>query len=481
MFRLQRYFTITSLIAFILIAFLLGYFFREMATADLITASESKNVALTQTFANFLWPEFSSFVSDASELDTEMLRNHPRTEELYDLVEAQMNGLSVVKIKVYDLDGLTVFSTEKAQIGDNKLDNAGYLSAREGVVASELTYRDSFSAFEQTIEDRNVFSSYLPIYGPEGDIEGVFEVYDDVTSLVNQLEQTQRTIIMGVVFILFVLYGVLFLFVRRADGIIRQQYADIVKNEADLKQARDEALAASRFKSKLLANVSHEMRTPLHAIMGYAEILEQGVYGEITAKQRSATGKILTGAAILLEFINNLLDKAQLESGKLNFNMKAFAPRDLVEEIDAQVSILAESKGLSFVSEVADDVPDLIWGDRYWLRQLMLNLVSNAIKFTNEGSVSLSVSREREQWSFQVKDTGLGIPEESQSRIFGAFEQVSGEHAGSVKGIGLGLSIVKEVTTLMDGEVTLVSTLGEGTTFTVTLPLLPNPLEEESA
>ena len=167
-------------------------------------------------------------------------------------------------------------------------------------------------------------------------------MYDDVTPLVNQLEQTQRTIMMGVALILFVLYGVLFLIVRRADGIIRQQYADIVKNEADLKQARDEALAASRFKSKLLANVSHEMRTPLHAIMGYAEILEQGIYGEITAKQQSATSKILTGAAILLEFINNLLDKAQLESGKLNFNMKAFAPRELVEEIDAQVSVLAE-------------------------------------------------------------------------------------------------------------------------------------------
>ncbi|MBE2223522.1 MAG: HAMP domain-containing histidine kinase, partial [Anaerolineae bacterium] len=262
---------------------------------------------------------------------------------------------------------------------------------------------------------------------------------------------------------------------------IRQQYADIVKNEEDLRQARDEALAASRFKSKLLANVSHEMRTPLHAIMGYAEILEEGVYGEITPKQRGATSKILNGANILLDFINNLLDKAQLESGKLNFNNRLFAPAELVEEIHIQTSVLAEAKGLLFNASVADDMPDLIWGDRYWLRQLMLNLVSNAIKFTSEGSVDLALSREREQWCFQVSDTGPGIPKEAQARIFGAFEQVSGDHAGSVKGIGLGLSIVKEVTTLMNGEVTVESTLGEGTTFTVTLPLLPIPIEEESA
>ncbi len=322
MFRLQRYFTITSLVAFILIAIFLGYFFRVLAISDLVSASESKNVALTQTFANFLWPEFASFVTDASGLETEALQNHPRTQELYDLVQAQLNGLSVIKIKVYDLNGLTVFSTEKAQIGDSKLDNAGYLAARDGETASELTFRDSFSAFEQTIEDRNVFSSYVPIYGASGEIEGVFEVYDDVTPLVQQIEQTQRTIILGIVFILFCLYGVLFLIVRRADRIIRQQYTDLIENEENLKVARDEAVAASQFKTKLLASVSHEMRTPLHAIMGYAEILEEGVYGGITVQQRKATSRILNSSRVLLEFINNLLDRAQLESGKLKFNMK---------------------------------------------------------------------------------------------------------------------------------------------------------------
>lgn len=478
MFRLKRYFTITSLIAFVLIAFGLVYFFRTLAISDLIAASESKNVALTQTFANFLWPEFATFVADASEMDVEELREHERTQELYDLVQTQMDGLSVVKIKVYDLDGLTVFSTEKAQIGDNKLDNVGYLSARDGVVASELTFRDSFSAFEQTIEDRNVFSSYVPIYGPAGEIEGVFEVYDDVTPLVQQLEQTQRNIVIGISVILLGLYGALFLIVSRADGIIRQQYDDLVENEEALRQARDEALAASQFKSKLLANVSHEMRTPLHAIMGYAEILQKGVYGVLTPKQQNAAGRILNSSGILMDFINNLLDRAQLESGKLAFNVKPFSPWQLAEEVHSQVTVLAESKGLTFEHAVAENMPEKVMGDRYWIRQLMLNLIANALKFTDEGSVCLQIFCEDRQWGFKVIDTGPGIPEVAQAKIFNAFERVEASTANSIKGIGLGLSIVKEVTELMEGEVRLDSVVGQGSTFTVALPLLPISSEE---
>ncbi|NJN54304.1 MAG: HAMP domain-containing histidine kinase, partial [Anaerolineae bacterium] len=372
--------------------------------------------------------------------------------------------------KVYDMNGLTVFSTEKGQIGDNKLDNAGYLSARSGVVASELTFRDSFSAFEQTIEDRNVFSSYVPIYGPGGDIEGVFEVYDDVTPLVEQLEQTQQTIIIGVAAILAGLYLILYLIVRRADGIIRQQYGELRENETALRQARDEAMAASQFKSKLLANVSHDMRTPLNAIMGYSEMLEEGVYGDISGSQRKATREILRSTGVLIEFISNLLDRAQLESGKVKLEMRPISPRDFVDEIQPQVAVLAMAKGLSFACEVADDLPDKILGDRYWLRQITLNLASNAVKFTEEGHVQLTVFRKDTQWGVQVTDSGQGIPAEAQERVFQAFERVSNGHVGSTQGVGLGLSIVNELTTLMGGQVQMESVVGEGSTFTVLLP-----------
>jgi PAS domain S-box-containing protein len=164
-------------------------------------------------------------------------------------VLAQMAGLSVVKVKVYDLDGLTVFSTEEAQIGQSKRDNAGFLSARDGVVATELTHRDTFSAFEQTIENRDVISSYVPIQpnGPGTPVEGVFEIYDDVTPLLDHIEQTQRNVIVGVVVVLAVLYGILYAIVRHGERIIQQQVAE--REQAEKARHESEARLKAVIKS----------------------------------------------------------------------------------------------------------------------------------------------------------------------------------------------------------------------------------------
>ena len=223
MFNLVRFFTITSLVALILVAVFLTVLFRRTAIDDLTELGERNNVALTQTFANSLWPDFAPFVDDAAGLSAEEIRQHPEISTLRGLVVAQMTDLSVIKVKVYDLNGLTVFSTEAEQIGEDKRSNAGYISARDGAVATELTHRDTFSAFEATIEDRDVISSYVPIYGSSGNIEGVFEVYDDVTPLLNNIEDTQRVVLVGVVGILGILYAILWLIVRYADRAIKQQ------------------------------------------------------------------------------------------------------------------------------------------------------------------------------------------------------------------------------------------------------------------
>ncbi|MCI0423785.1 MAG: hybrid sensor histidine kinase/response regulator, partial [Acidobacteria bacterium] len=190
MFKLLRFFSITSLIAFIIVTVLLGAFYRQTALTDLIELEESKNVVLAQAFANSLWPQFAPFVTSVSGLNGDELRARPETARLHQAVLAQMKGLSVVKVKVYNLEGLTVFSTEASQIGQDKSANAGFLSARSGRIASELTHRDTFSAFEGTIEDRDVFSSYIPIQrsGSTGTIEGVFELYSDVTPFLKKIE-----------------------------------------------------------------------------------------------------------------------------------------------------------------------------------------------------------------------------------------------------------------------------------------------------
>lgn len=241
-FQLIRYFSTTSLIAFVFVTVLLGVFYRIAAVNDLIQVGESKNVALTKAFSNSLWQEFAPFLTSNSNLSTEELRTDSHTAILHQSVLAQMDGLSVLKVKIYNLDGLTVFSTEESQIGEDKSANAGFKAALSGKVASELTHRDTFSAFEGTIEDRDVFSSYVPIQpaGPAGPVEGVFEVYDDVTPLFQRIGQTQRNVFVGVTAILTALYAALFLIVRHADTIIKRHHSERKRAEEALQKARNE-------------------------------------------------------------------------------------------------------------------------------------------------------------------------------------------------------------------------------------------------
>lgn len=243
-FRLLRYFTTVSIIVFVVVTVLLAVFYSRAARDHIIELGEQKNVALTYSFANSLWPEFAPFVASSKGLSGDQLRADPRTDKLHDLVLAQMSGLTVRKVKVYNLQGLTVFSTEADQIGQDKSTNAGFLAARDGRIVSELTHKDTFSAFEGEIQNRDLLSSYIPIrHDPAQPVEGVFEVYDDVTELFQEMQRDEMKIIAGIVVILLGLYLVLFLVVRHADTLIRRQQARIQQVNAELSAARDHTLA----------------------------------------------------------------------------------------------------------------------------------------------------------------------------------------------------------------------------------------------
>ena len=225
-FPLLWYFTVTSLTAFVLVAVSLVTFYRQVAVNELIEIGESKNAALTQTFSNVIWPEFEAFLLSSADLSADEIRAHPETARLREAVLEQMQGLSVIKVKIYNLDGQTVFSTQESQIGEDKSGNAGFISALNGGLASELTHRDTFSAFEGEIEDRDVISSYVPIRQGGSDVLGVFEVYDDVTPLLETISIAQRNIAIGVTVILALLYLLLFLLISRADRLIKSQFIE---------------------------------------------------------------------------------------------------------------------------------------------------------------------------------------------------------------------------------------------------------------
>jgi len=244
------------------------------------------------------------------------------------------------------------------------------------------------------------------------------------------------------------------------------------QTEEALSVALEQAQEASQLKTQLLANVSHDLRTPLNAILGYTEMLQEGLYGPLSSRQEAATAEIIDSTGQLLDFINNLLSQAELESGRVKLNIVDFSPAALLETMHSAAGTMARAKGLTLTTEIADNVPPTVPGDPYWLRQILANLVNNALKFTDRGRVDVSIRcPNAHHWAIVVADTGCGIPQEALPYIFESFERASGAAPGVHVGSGLGLSIVKNLVYLMGGHVNVDSDVGQGSTFTILLPL----------
>ena len=249
-----------------------------------------------------------------------------------------------------------------------------------------------------------------------------------------------------------------------------------VKQAQDaIRLARDQALEASRAKSLLLSKVSHELRTPLGGILGYGELLRDDTFGALTDGQKKAVLQIVESANYLTNMVNELLDEAQLSANTTTLQERPFSPRALLQRAAAGVETLAVKKGLQLRADVEDGIPAEIVGDERRLRQIMINLLGNAIKFTRAGSVSIRLLRPTpEHWAIQVQDTGMGIPREAQAYIFEPFRQVNSNITRDNRGVGLGLSITKQLVDLMGGGITLESEPGKGSTFTIFLPIHPS-------
>ena len=223
-FRLTRHFSFASFLGILVVLLLLLLFYRYFALHALTDHETRGNVALARVFANTIWPNHAAYVRRASSIPKAELAQRPEVAQLRQDVLRQMAGLSVVKVKLYNLAGLTVFSTDPKQIGEDKSTNSGFVTARAGNTASEITFRNRFDAFEQVINDRNLVSSYIPIRKTaSAPVEGVMEVYSDVTDFIAKLEKTQWQIVGGVLGSLSLLYMFLFAIVRRAARVILAQ------------------------------------------------------------------------------------------------------------------------------------------------------------------------------------------------------------------------------------------------------------------
>lgn len=245
----------------------------------------------------------------------------------------------------------------------------------------------------------------------------------------------------------------------------------ILERNLEIQARVDELATSTRYKSEFLANMSHELRTPLNSILLLSRLLSENHAGNLTDEQIEYATVIQGSGNGLLTLIDEILDLSRIESGKMQLEYNFVGVEDLCNEIRALFAPLAKDKGIEFRVETDIDASQSIETDRLRLQQILRNLISNALKFTARGSVTLQVTKQPSAIAFAVIDTGIGIPENKQQTVFEAFQQADGSTRRKYGGTGLGLSISRELAKLLGGNVTLESEEGKGSTFTLSLPL----------
>jgi two-component system, sensor histidine kinase len=261
---------------------------------------------------------------------------------------------------------------------------------------------------------------------------------------------------------------------------IQKRETDLREQAETLRIATAKAKESTRVKTEFLANMSHELRTPLSAIIGFSDTLLMGMSGELNPKQRHKMERVKENGQRLLALINNILDLTRIEARRIEITPKPFAPRVLAERLSAQMVVLAERNGLDFKTSIDPDVPSMLMGDEPRIEQIVVNLLSNAFKFTDKGLVTLSVftNPDPKTWNIAVTDTGNGIPPHALDLIFEEFRQVDGSSTRAYQGSGLGLAITRNLVQLMDGHISVESEVGKGSTFTVAFPIIETTTDQ---
>nr|WP_249344736.1 ATP-binding protein [Corallococcus exiguus] len=293
------------------------------------------------------------------------------------------------------------------------------------------------------------------VLGDGGELTGIVTVFHDRTEVLERARLLERVKEVS----------------SELEARVQSATAELAEQNEKLRRQAIQLEQASAAKSQFLANMSHEFRTPLNAILGYTNMLLQGVSGEMTPPQRRNLTRIDSNGRHLLEVINEILDITRIEAGRMPLHLSDFGIPELLQEVMAEMDpIIARSK-LTVDTRLDEGLPG-VWSDRQKVKQIVLNLLSNALKFTHEGGVHVAAEYQNGTGTvaISVKDTGIGIDVSNQEKIFEDFQQVDSSPTRAYGGTGLGLSICRRLADMLGGRVSLQSAPGQGSTFTLHFP-----------
>jgi signal transduction histidine kinase/ActR/RegA family two-component response regulator len=436
----------------------------------IVRTTQAANMAVTEVLVSEAWKEIRPLlVLDETSVDA--VKANPRIPKIDAVLRRFTRKTDIVKVKIFDLRGITQYSSDFRQIGENKAVSPGFASAVSGVASSELSFRQSFESFGRPLKEVNLVSSYVPVNDDQNRV-AVLEIYTDRSKEFAQIRSQQGRLLLGLSTIYLVLYLVMLFFFWRNE-LARVRHTESLR----LLAAQNEAakLAAeqgNRMKSQFLATMSHEIRTPMNGVIGMANLLEGT---PLTAVQQGYVRDIVTSGESLLAIINDILDISKIEAGKMEFDRASFDLPELVKGVQTLLKVRAQQKGIALSCVLDEGSQRCFVGDALRIRQVLLNLVSNAVKFTDHGQVDVAVQNEDSGLRFSVRDTGIGMGPQELAQLFQSFTQVDGSATRRFGGTGLGLAISKKLVEGMGGSIGVESRKDVGTTFWFVLPLEVDP------